>query len=128
MATIYEKVSRKRFDAAKHLHISYRTLPGLDSLIIFLSKEKDAAGIRLKGLFKTLNVSEGEKERIFDNRTLAGKRRWYYNGGYRADGKQRLADLLGKEIQFHRGYGAALCAFDKYEKKEIYKPRKIGYS
>ena len=107
--TIHKRLRKSKFMQVKRLHISYQTYPHLDGLEIFLSTRKNGSGIVLRDLFEMLDIPESEGEKIFDD----SRRRSEYDGGYTPRGKQRLANLLGKEIQFHKGYGAGLCYYDR---------------
>ena len=52
----YERISKKRFEGVKRLHISYRSARDFDTLEVFLSKRRDASKVRLKELFEMFGI------------------------------------------------------------------------
>lgn len=89
----------------------------LKLLGVMLSRRQDAARIHLYALFDILGVPREKLDEVFEHKGI-------FTGRFVRNGRQKLADILNREIEYHKGYLGDPYGKVYFENKEggIYKP------
>ena len=123
---IVKKITRddegffKDYKRSEELHIPYRNFVLPEYVHVRLGNLADPRSVNIGNLFFHLGMSEENVKEVFE----FDNERNRYSGRFTENGKQHLADMLGKEITYQwytiYGIGGEIIPGEP----EVYKPQK----